>query len=170
MNRKQIELEIKSLQKQTCDLLEKKCILQEKLEKMKSGRWKPEVGETFCYIDEEGDIYNQEYTGTIREVFLVSKGAAYENVEVALSAKEKKMLTVEFEDFIIKLNDGVQVDWQDDDRHKYVIEYEYDGKSFEDDYYFTLQTSPFFCLDKNFLEKSLEKFGEKKLKIIYGIK
>ena len=95
--------------------------LREQLEKKKKGRWVPKEGKEYFISSEASGI---KYENDSIDKISIELGDCYKTKELARRQAEKEKLIVEIWDWWYE-NDGVELDWGNEDMEVYEILYEY---------------------------------------------
>lgn len=136
----------------------------------KIGRWKPEEGDIYFYVDEYGDVDSKVWGEQSWHLYNWGIGNCYQAKSEAEKAKERMLLVQEYHDFCMGLNVGNPVDWAAISQTKYFLYYDYGAAKIKTyDSLWTKYEGTTYCLDEHLLDKALERFGEEKLKIILGV-
>lgn len=153
--------------------------LEEKLEEIKKEnkkskkekdntfkRWRAENGGTYYYIDYNGDILIDTETFDETSDFCYLIGNYFKTKEQAEISKQNRLTYQQLKDIALKLNKGLEIDWNDELEPKYYLCYAY----YENNKILTLVNytqqvlGVVYCLNNNFHDAVLEEIGEEKLK------
>lgn len=137
--------------------------------KIPKKRWRAKREEYYYYINHHGCIRSYpDYYDDI-ESYRYNSGNYFKTKEQAEKARDKQLIRQELEDLALELNTE-PVDWNDFNQLKCCIKYdfirEYLGQTPCHGTYFQ---GAVYCTNKDFLEIALERIGEDRLKLLFGI-
>lgn len=137
----------------------------EKLEKEKNKRHRVNLGDVYFFIDDAGYINSIYEDGGNIDDYRYNSGNYYLTKEDCEKAINVKNTEAELRNLAEELNDGEEIDWENDEQRKYQLYYYYYKKEISTNMssYSKIQGT-IYCLDKNFKDKAIERIGEDKLK------
>ena len=100
--------------------------LREQLKEKKKGMWKPGSWEEYFCIGRCGEIMIDENGDCAPDKYRISIGNCYKTAELAERQIEKEKLITEIWDWWYK-NDGIELNWENEDIEAYEILYEQEG-------------------------------------------
>ena len=127
-------------------------------------RWRAEEYNIYYYIDSDftvdfkGDVCDYE------DDFKYETGNYFKTEEEAEQKLEHILIRKELKDIALRLNKGVEIDWESKEQWKYYIEYSFEYKMLKKGYWDTLkQQGTIYCLDENFKDIAIKEIGEERL-------
>ena len=161
MNKQQILEQIDEL-KQKIEKLEKE-VNSPEFEGIKKGvRQKPEYGEKYYYLDDGGGINYAYWSNDNIDLFRFNTGNCFKTEQEAEDYKENLLTKQALKDLALELNNGVEIDWENENQKKYCLEC--DWYSLDDNVtYSYINLSQVYCLNENFLTIAKYRIGEEKL-------
>lgn len=125
--------------------------LKLQLNNEKQARWKPEIYESYWYIDDFEDAEYDIYMDNSIDKFRYSIGNMYETGEETVQALKtgwvaKLQAETRIKDYILEKGYDTNVDWSDTNMEKYFILYNFRNKNLEGDWQYCYKTStlPYF--------------------------
>ena len=121
------------------------------------------------YLIEAGDVNcaDEEYIYNFKPDFLKNYckyGLIFSTKEVRDKMLEKQEIYLKLKNLAERLNKEQKNDWNNYNRKKYYIRYDYEDKEFLRDCNFTFRTlNNIYCSDENFLKIAKEEIGEDNL-------
>lgn len=162
MTKQQILKQIDEL-KQKVEELEKE-VNSPEFEGIKKGvRQRPKIGERYFYVDSCCGIDYEFWQETKTDLFLFNTGNCFNTEQEAEEYKENLLTKQALKDLALELNDGVEVDWKDNNQPKFYINYYSLSKTLFQDFSKTIQGTDIVCLNENFLTIAKDRIGEDKL-------
>lgn len=163
MNKKEIENKIEALEKQLEKL--KKEVNSPEFEGIKKGvRQKPKKDENYFFLGGDGGIYPETYLGDGIDLFRFNIGNCFKTEQEAEEYKENLLTKQQLKDLALELNNGVEIDWSDDNQLKFYI---YSGRFQQDldqdNNIGCPDVGQVYCIDESFLDVAKERIGEEKL-------
>lgn len=130
--------------------------LKIQLNNEKQGRWKPEIDESYWFIDDFEDAEYAIYDDNSIDSFRHSIGNMYETEEEAREALKTGWVAQlqarkRIDDYIAEKGYDTNVDWNDDNTKKYLISYSFDTKKVEGDWIYShkISTLPYFVKEED---------------------
>ena len=135
----------------------------EKSEKVNK-RWRAERAENYFYID--GDLLVEEERDFEHDVdnkrYKIHN--YFKTQEEAEKVAEKIKIYIELKDLAEELNEGEEIDWENEYQAKYYIYNCNENKTLEcNASYCCEEIGQIYCLNKDFLEIAIERIGEERL-------
>ena len=159
---KELEKKIEKLSKELEDL---KCELdKEKLNNPQMNtRWRAEENEKYwCIIDE--CVYRSQEANENCDKARYEIGNYFRTEEEAEKAVEKMKIYTQLKDLALRLNMGKELNWENREQRKYVINCNAENKKICDAWlYVQKDFGHLYCLDENFLDIAKQEIGEEKL-------
>ena len=161
---KGLEERIEELSKELEDL---KC----ELDKAKSNnceRYRANCGETYYYYSSTGIVYDCDESNGEYDINRYAMGNYFQTVKEAKSSVRKIMIYMQLKDLALRLNNGEEIDWENDNQPKYFLYYNNNHKKiYTICTYYSKELGQIYCLDKNFLEIAKQEIGEENLKKLF---
>lgn len=139
------------------------------LSKPKNVRWRAKKGGDFYIVSGCSKYGNVAHKMT--EDFGVCCNFHYDIGDYFKTAQEAEKLynniiiTQKLKDIALRLNDGVEIDWNEDDQGKYFIYYKFSDDSLNIGTVYNCKTlSSIYCLSPKFLGVALDEIGSKELR------
>ena len=156
MNVEEIDNKIEELQEEIENLKEKKD---------KQTRWRANEDETYYYATSfSGDDLEQYDTC---DNFRYDTGNYFKTKNEATEYKDKLIIYQKLKDLALELNQGKQIDFDNEKQKKYIIVLDINMGLMIANMVHQKSLGQIYCLDENFLEKAKEKIGEYKLKKLF---
>lgn len=144
--------------------------LQRELEELKNKetpkRWRGKKGDDYYYISSLCHVEKSFETKVVPEVDerRYEIGNYFKTEEEAKQKLEYIKTEQQLKDIALRLNEGVEIDWEREKQWKYYIEYSFEDKMFTTDYWNTFkQQGTIYCLDKDFKDTAIAEIGEDNL-------
>lgn len=162
--------EVQDILEQTKELVK---TLENKYNELKNNenkcvRWraKEENGHFGDYyvLNVDGKVCRQTDTGIEHHADRYNIGNYFKTKEEAEKYKQNLIITQKLKDIALRLNDGVEIDWNiEETQFKYYIELYSDDleQSYTQDY---KQAGVVYCLSDKFLETAIKEIDEKELR------
>jgi hypothetical protein len=160
-NLEELKQELKKLENKINELENKKT---EEDNKYKRKRIKK--NEYYYYLSHTGGGKAYRYTEMYDDTdnFLYNIGNYFKNEEQAENYKERLLIEQELKDIAMELNKGEEIDWNDNNKIKYYLQYYFgDNKILNDSKYSSKAQGVIYCLDKKFKDTAIERIGEERL-------
>lgn len=140
----------------------------EKVNEKINVRWKPEKDTKYWYID---DLISWAYwADSVIDDIRFNYGNCYKTEKEAEQARDKMLIEQQLEDIATRLNNGVEIDWQNEEQGKYYISQNHNTHKLVMAASQTIQPAGiYFCLSNKFLETAIAEIGEEKLKFYMGV-
>lgn len=160
--------------KEKCEKLSKeledlKCELDKKKlnNPQMNTRWRAEANEKYwCIIDE--CVYRSLEANENCDKARYEIGNYFRTEEEAEKAVEKIKIYTQLKDLALRLNNGEEIDWKNDEQPKHYICFNNESnKLFYSYYYACHDVGQIYCLDENFLEEAKQEIGEENLKKLF---
>lgn len=165
MNKEELQNKIEDLEKQLAEVKEQVNSIED--ERIKKGvRWKPEYNKGYAFLTSEGDIRCTTWENRTKDIFRFNTGNCFKTEQEAKECKENLLTKQALKDLALELNNGVEIDWENDEQLKYCIFLSSRpcAKSIylgENSFYKTEGAT--YCLDVKFLTIAKNRIGEEKL-------
>lgn len=160
MNKQEIQNKIDDLQKQIDEI-------KKQLNEADNARWRAEKGGYYYYICDSGSCIDdiiKAQEGNIVDNYRYKIGNYFKTFEEAKNCKDNLIIKQKLKDLVLKLNNGVEIDWKNDNQRKYYIFYSYPNHELSDSFASVYKsTSSIYCTDKNFLSIAIQEIGEEAL-------
>lgn len=162
MNKQEFENKIEALEKQIKEL--KKEVNSPEFDEVKKGvRWKPECGVVYFYLKHDGYIGSTHWGIEDTDLFRFNTGNCFKTEQEALDYRENILTKQALKDLALELNNGVEIDWEDEEQPKFNIYYNYGRNLLSSQWLYVVKTQDVFCLNNQFLDIAKERIGEEKL-------
>lgn len=154
MNIEEIDNKIKELYKEIGNL---------ELEKNIRKRWRADYeGTYFCVDIFEYDDYYSSFDDT-----KYNMGNYFKTENEAVEYKDKLIIYQKLKDLALDLNQGEQIDFDNEKQKKYIIVLDINIGLMIANIVHQQSLGQIYCLDESFLEKAKERIGEDKLKKLF---
>ena len=124
---------------------------------------KPEYGERYYYLSDEGVVTSTNWYGIESDIFRFNTGNCFKTEQEAEDYKENLLTKQALKHLALELNNGVEIDWKNEEQPKFYIYYNYDRNLLCLHWFYVVQTQDVFCLNNDFLSIAKERIGEEKL-------
>ena len=163
MNKQQILEQIDEL-KQKIEELEKEVNFPEFDEVKKGVRQKPECGVVYFYLKHDGYIGSTHWGIEDTDLFRFNTGNCFKTKQEVEEYKENLLTKQALKDLALELNNGVEIDWEDDNtKYSIYIQTDSDIKLNQCDCFDYIDLGQIYCLDSDFLTIAKDRIGEEKL-------
>lgn len=133
----------------------------------KGGRWRGEKGDTYYFIHNNGHVYTSYEGDDSIDDFRYKIRNYFKTEEEAQEHLDNINTYFELKDLAEELSDREEIDWNSGRQDKYYLYYDNFGKNIEQGTCSYLKSLDIYCLDKNFLEKAIERIGKEKLEKLF---
>ncbi len=138
---------------------------KEKLEKLEKqlnykGRWVPEYDESYYYVDHEKDVMKVLNEETQTDLWNIESRNCFKTRQEAQEYEEYLETKYELMDLAEELNNGVEIDWEDEEQIKYFLYYDSSDKKICLGSTGSIKRKDIYCLKVTIYEKAIEKIGE----------
>lgn len=162
MNKEELQNKIEDLEKQLAEVKEQVNSIE--FEGIKKGRrWKPEINENYYYLISDGFVSFGPWKNDMTDMFKFDIGNCFKTEQEAEEFKENLLTKQALKDLALELNNGVEIDWDDENQRKYFFNYTNKSDGFIDNLTITLQASNIYSLNVDFLDIAKERIGEEKI-------
>ena len=146
--------------------------LGEKIEKLKSKkiakRWRAEKSDDYYFIDDLGEINHDYEEGTNTDYYRYKTRNYFKTSGEAQEYLDNTNTYFELMNLAEELNNGEEIDWDNKEQSKCYLSYDFFNEEIcLNIIYGNKHLGQIYCLDKNFLDKALERIGEEKLKKLF---
>lgn len=153
-----IEQEIKELKNKLAELE------RQVKEKKITRRYIPKYLENYFYVNSQGFIISELNNQYNVDKYRISIGNGFKTEAEAEKHNRILVNTQKLKDLAEKLNDGVEIDWENDTQLKYYIRLDLSkGRLFIGSTHFYKSQCSAYSLNMNFLTKAIEEIGEENL-------
>lgn len=134
-------------------------------EEDKEDKYKRKRNSRYYYLNSCGTIYNVFDNETASDNFRYSTGNFFETSEEVKIYQKKLIIEQELRDVARELNNGEEIDWNNNMQKKYYLGYDFSDDTITDDNYciFVKKQGAIYCLDKNFKDVAIERIGQERL-------
>lgn len=140
-------------------------------DKPKNVRWRAEKDERYYLLSNEGSIGHNFEDSRPYNNFQYNVGNYFKTKEEAEQYKSNLIITQKLKDIALKLNNGVEIDWDSEKQKKYFIKYRFSTRNYK---FYTCGLvqeyndevkygGTIHCLSDKFLETCIKEIGEKEL-------
>ncbi len=127
-------------------------------------RWKPEENEKFFYMNENGEIYDNNFNSNyIFDNNRIAYYNCFQTREQAEAEAEKILVRRMLEDIARRLNKGKEITWSTIGA-KYFLLIDRDGKIITEFHICITIQGVVYCFDKAFKDVAIQEIGEERLK------
>lgn len=140
--------------------------LIEKANKPKNRVWKPDWGERYYMISDNGTIVNLLCTrdNTDKRTFII--GNCFKTIEEAEFALEKQKVITELKRFALE-NNGCKLDWNDDTTSKCYLCYNHRESKIDVSFNSFLQAAVIYFSSEDIAKQAIKTIGKDRLKKYY---
>lgn len=144
--------------------------IQAKIDKLKNNenkcvRWRAKEGEYYYSFNGFLDISLKTEALDKFDDCRYNSGFYFGTREEAEKNKQHLIITQKLKDIALRLNDGVEIDWNEGDQGKYFIYYNYNDDSLNLGTLYNCKTfASIYCLSPKFLGVALDEIGSKELR------
>lgn len=119
---------------------------------------------TYYYLDTCGNIGKTREEFTPFDDFTFDIGNYFKTEQEAKDYKENLITKQKLKDLALRLNNGVEIDWNNNYQDKTVIYFDYLNNRLSASLYWADRSlGQIYCLDKNFLDIAIQEIGEEAL-------
>ena len=161
MNKQQMLEQIDEL-KQKIEELEKEVNSPEFEGIKKSVRQMPKKGEVYYFVDSAGYVSHTYWAGGEEDLFRFNTGNCFKTEQEAIDFTENLLTKQQLKDLALELNNGVEIDWEDESQAKYYLCSDRFGLELDKTYSY-IDLGQIYCLDNQFLAIAKERIGEERL-------
>jgi len=138
-------------------------------EKKEFKRWKPEVGDIYFWLCNEGDIRRKGWADHSIDLNRFKFGNCYQTTEEAGFAREKQLVEVKLQDFALKYNEGI-TEYDDFELKPFGLLLDKPTNTLSKTHWtgYDPGTVPF--KDENFLSSMPEDLKQRLIKYKFGVK
>lgn len=145
--------------------------LQEEIENLKNEkdtlrRWRAKEDEIYYYYT-SSFIGNDFENNVACDNSRFKIGNYFRTENEAIEYREKLIIYQKLKDLALELNQGKQIDFDNEKQKKYIIVLDINMGLMIANIVHQQSLGQIYCLDENFLEKAKEKIGEYKLKKLF---
>lgn len=160
MNIEEIDNKIKKLQEEIENLKNKKDTLR---------RWRAKEDEIYYYVTSSNyaDIERDSENNATCDNFRYEIGNYFKTENETREYKEKLIIYQKLKDLALELNQGEQIDFDNEKQKKYIIVLDINIGLMIANIVHQQSLGQIYCLDENFLEKAKERIGEDKLEKLF---
>ena len=158
----ELENKINEFEKQTEEL--KKELEELKKSEKVNKKWRAEKDEEYYFFSNNLDVCSttEEFLGIDDAKFEIHN--YFKTQEEAEKVAEKIKIYIELKDLAEELNEGVEIDWSNENQAKFSIHKKYQSNKLKQNLNWTYKDlGQIYCLNKDFLEIALERIGEERL-------
>lgn len=131
-------------------------------------RWRGEKGNIYYYIDDDGYIYASNENKDSIDDYRYKTRNYFKTEEEAQAYLDNINTYYELMDLAEELNNGEEINWDNNNQVKYLLVYDFYEKKIKESLTFRIKDlGQIYCLDKNFLEKAIERIGKEKLEKLF---
>ena len=95
---------------------------------------------------------------------VIELGKAFKDLDAKNRAEEKRKIYIQLKNLAERLNNGEKIDWNNIEKDKYYIYYDYANKELRKEYNNAWSNQgTIYCLDENFLDIAIKEIGEENL-------
>lgn len=145
--------------------------LKQELDKAKSNnckRYRANCGERYYYYGSTGMVSDYYENNDDLDTNMYVMGNYFQTKEEAEKVVEKIKIYTQLKDLALRLNNGEEIDWENNNEPKYFIFYDNRYKKiYTICNYYNKELGQIYCLDENFLDIARQEIGEENLKKIF---
>lgn len=124
---------------------------------------------TYYYIHDDGSILEdiERTIPTSSSIYHYNTGNYFKTKKEAEKYKNNLIITQKLKDIALRLNDGVEINWNNNSQHKFYIGFQHSGikkgELLKDINIHFQSVGVIYCLSDKFLETAIKEIGEKEL-------
>lgn len=131
-------------------------------------RWRGEKRNLYYYIYNNGCIYTSYEVNDSTDDYMYKTRNYFKTEEEAQAYLDNINTYYELMDLAEELNNGEEINWDNNNQVKYLLVYDFYEKKIKESLTFRIKDlEQIYCLDKNFLEKAIERIGKEKLEKLF---
>lgn len=162
MNKQEFENKIEALEKQLEEL--KKEVNFPEFDEVKKGvRQKPECGVVYFYLKHDGYIGSTHWGIEDTDLFRFNTGNCFKTKQEVEEYKENLLTKQALKDLALELNNGVEIDWDNENQYKYQIYFDYCTSRLSQCWVTQSPDFNIYCLNSDFIRIAKDRIGEEKL-------
>lgn len=163
MNNKEMIKQIEEL-KQRIEQLEKEVKTDESNIAVTDVRWQPVLGQTYFYLDAFGNVESINWDFDDIDYYRFNIGNCFKTRQECEDYRENLLTKQALKDLALKLNKGVEIDWEDTQQDKHCILFD----NFENKLIHTAQpiwqyVGNVYCLNEDFFDIAKQQLSKEKL-------
>lgn len=162
MNNKEMIEQIEEL-KQRIEQLEKEVKSNEPNMAVTAVRWQPILGQTYFYLDAFGNVESINWDFDDIDYYRFNIGNCFKTRQEAEDYRENLLTKQALKDLALKLNGGVDINWNDNDQEKIYLFYNNVTNKLDVNSTYISQSYAICCLNIDFLNIAKHHIGEEKL-------
>lgn len=167
MDKKELQKQYEKLSNQITVMLDEAEKLKQKIDSIpdkKAERWKPELGGRYFFLNSDGDIISIIWGNTSCDLYRFNVGNCFKTFDEAFDYKENLLTKQQLKDLALELNDGVEIDWDNNNQEKFAISYSYYFKEIKSISVFLCpDLGQVYCISSDFMSEAVKRIGEEKL-------
>lgn len=163
MDSNTLQISMKNLSEEERNML---LSLIEKANKPKSKVWKPEYGEEYYFIRNNGQICYTDWINSDVDKERFVLGNCFKTEDEAKFALEKLKVITELKRFALEHNEG-EIDWSNSEQKKYYIFYSCYYNSIAADYVTFAKHNTIYFTSGEIVKQAIKEIGEDRLKKYY---
>lgn len=144
-----------------------KDFLQLPVEEVKENKkWEPIEGEKYYYVDSAGRIVSEHWDGSSVDQYRFLTRNCFMTIEEARPRKDNIKTYYELKNLADELNNGREIDWEDENQTKFYLYLAYDEGTIQilkNSEWTTKSQGTIYCLDSEFNNEAIEKIGNGRL-------
>lgn len=140
--------------------------LVEKANKPKNKVWKPEIGESYYSLSNEGSYIKARYTGCHSDENRYLIGNCFKTKKEAEFALERQKVITELKRYALEHNEK-EIDWNDEVQDKFGLYFYHQSKKILINVYTSCQTTFIYFTSKEIAASAIKAVGEDRLKKYY---
>lgn len=129
-------------------------------------RWRAQIGDVYYYfLNANGSILATIDNYLEQDNFRYLSGNYFKTETEAIKYKSNLITYQQLKDIALRLNEGLEFDWDNGRQDKYYIYFDYIENEFGLTFANSMRSlSEIYCLDEKFLDIALDEIGEERLK------
>lgn len=128
-------------------------------------RWKPEKGKAYYYVTSTLEAWTDINCNACSDIGRFEGYNCFKTRKQAEAEAEKILVRRMLEDIARRLNKGQKIDWDNNNQIKYYFYFDFlQNEMFSYHRFNQKEQGVVYCLDKNFLDISIQEIGEERLK------
>lgn len=132
------------------------------------GRWRSDVFDRYYFITTTGKIEQYNECHNMVDNYRYKTRNYFKTEEEAQAYLDNLNTYFELMDLAEELNVGEKIDWNNESRTKYYIEFDNCiGILHSVSAKYCINFGQIYCLDENFLDKAIERIGEERLEKLF---
>lgn len=127
------------------------------------GRWEPNGGDYYYFVDEAGNEMRNEWQLSPSDVFRFQSGNCFKSYQEAIDYKKNLITKQRLKDLALELNNNVEPNWKNINQLKYYIYLNPKTHGLAQSFITTNEDVGIYCLDDKLLQIAKQRIGEERI-------